>query len=66
MKSEARGRSDLIILKSARALMNKTIFRKIYSRDYAEYTRLSDSESQLSGKVLVYTQLTRYTYGCGG
>lgn len=35
MKSEARGRSDLIILKSARALMNKTIFRKIYSRDYA-------------------------------
>lgn len=40
MKSEARGRSDLIILKSARALMNKRIFRNIYSRDYAVYASL--------------------------
>lgn len=41
--------------------MNKTIFRKIYSCDYGA-TGLSDSESQLSRKVLVYTQLTRYTF----
>lgn len=45
--------------------MNKTIFRKIYSRDCGD-TPLLDSESQLAGKVLVYTQLTHYTYTVAG